>query len=146
MQDDQLFSGTLGENICFFAEEFSMDNIVQAAKQADIHDYIVSLPQGYYTLVGDMGAALSGGQKQRIILARALYRAPRILLLDEATSHLDAASESRVGESVKTLKVTRVMIAHRKETIATADRCLMLQQGTVVDESKAVDLSVECVI
>ena len=89
------------------------------------------MAMGYNTLVGDMGTALSGGQKQRILLARALYKQPRILVLDEATSHLDVARERVVNEAIRALKITRVIIAHRPETIASADRVIKLGPGTL---------------
>ncbi len=85
------------------------------------------MPMGYHTLVGDMGTVLSGGQKQRVLLARALYKQPKILLLDEATSHLDIAREKEVSEAVQRLKLTRVIVAHRPETIASADRVVTLE-------------------
>ena len=91
------------------------------------------MPMGYHSLIGDMGSALSGGQKQRILLARALYRRPKILFLDEATSHLDMATEAVVSSALQQLQITRIIIAHRPETIASADRVLTLpalQQGT----------------
>ena len=89
------------------------------------------MAMGYNTLVGDMGTALSGGQKQRILLARALYKQPKILVLDEATSHLDVARERMVNEAIRALKITRVIIAHRPETIASADRVIKLSPGSV---------------
>jgi ATP-binding cassette subfamily B protein RaxB len=91
------------------------------------------MPMGYHTLIGDMGTSLSGGQKQRVILARALYSNPRILFLDEATSHLDVARERSVNLSIHGLDLTRVIIAHRPETIASADRILLMREGRVVD-------------
>ncbi len=93
---------------------------------AAIHDDIKKMPMGYDSLIGDMGSSLSGGQKQRIILARALYRSPRILFMDEATSHLDAKLETSISDAVKSLEITRVIIAHRRETIASADREISL--------------------
>jgi len=104
-----------------------------------VRDDIVTMPMGFNTLVGDMGTVLSGGQKQRILLARALYRQPRILFLDEATSHLDIARERTVNEAVRELKLTRVIVAHRPETIASADRVIVLQGGRVVSEMQAVE-------
>ncbi len=86
------------------------------------------MPMRYETLIGDMGTVLSGGQKQRVLLARALYKRPKILFLDEATSHLDVAGERRVNEAIRQLKLTRVIIAHRPETIAAADRVIDLGQ------------------
>jgi ATP-binding cassette subfamily B protein RaxB len=87
---------------------------------------------GYHSLIGDMGSSLSGGQKQRIILARALYRQPALLLLDEATSHLDLARERQVNEAVRALRLTRILVAHRPETIRSAERVLAMQAGRVV--------------
>jgi ATP-binding cassette subfamily B protein RaxB len=87
---------------------------------------------GYNTLVGDMGTVLSGGQKQRVLLARALYKKPDILILDEATSHLDVKCEQQVNDAVRALEVTRIIVAHRSETIASADRVVILEAGRVV--------------
>ena len=89
---------------------------------------------GYHGLIGDMGSSLSGGQKQRIILARALYRQPKLLFLDEATSHLDVGNEQLVNTAIRRLQVTRVIVAHRPETIASADRVLVMEQGRIVQE------------
>lgn len=98
---------------------------------AAIHDDIVKMPMGYQTLVGDMGSSLSGGQKQRVLLARALYKRPKVLALDEATSHLDVANEARVSEALEQLSLTRIVVAHRPETIANARRLVILQHGKV---------------
>ncbi|MEO5625538.1 MAG: peptidase domain-containing ABC transporter [Dokdonella sp.] len=132
MQEDELFSGSIADNISFFDPGALLSKIESAAGLAEIHDDIVEMPMGYETLVGDMGSALSGGQKQRILLARALYRAPSILLLDEATSHLDVERECAINAAVRALKVTRLIIAHRPETIASADRALLVRGGQVV--------------
>lgn len=132
MQDDCLFSGSIADNIAFFDPQAKLEDIRQAAAMAGIHDEIVVMPMGYETMVGDMGSALSGGQKQRILLARALYMKPRILVLDEATSHLDAANERLANASVSELKITRVIIAHRAETIACADRVFDLSKEEYV--------------
>lgn len=94
------------------------------------------MPMGYHSLIGDMGSSLSGGQKQRIILARALYRQPKLLFLDEATSHLDVTRERLVNEAVKHLQLTKVIVAHRPETIASADRVLVMEHGRIVQEVK----------
>jgi len=132
MQDDQLFAGSIAENICFFDPQADESRIESSAQMAAMHDDILAMPMQYNTLVGDMGTVFSGGQKQRILLARALYRQPRILFLDEATSHLDLVNERFVNESVRTLNLTRVIVAHRKETIASADRVIKLAGGRVV--------------
>ena len=138
MQDDQLFAGSVAENIAFGEEGFDSERIEAAARLAAVHDEIVAMPMGYHSLIGDMGTTLSGGQKQRVILARALYRMPRILFLDEATSHLDVARERLVNEAVRALKLTKVIIAHRTETIASADRVLVMQGGRIVEEHLSV--------
>jgi len=124
MQDDQLVSGSLADNISCFDPIVDQSRIANSAALANIHDDIMAMPMNYNTLVGDMGASLSGGQKQRVLLARALYRKPDVLFLDEATSHLDIAGESIVNEHIKQLNITRIMVAHRPETIATADRVI----------------------
>lgn len=137
MQDDQLLSGTLAENISFFDPEASLEQIYTAAQLAGIHQDILAMPMGYNSLVGDMGSSLSGGQKQRLLLARALYRQPKILFLDEATSHLDVQLEHYVNKAVQQLKMTRIIIAHRPETILSAERILLLQQGQLIDISQS---------
>lgn len=126
MQDDQLFSGSLRDNIAGFDEDVQHPEIEHAARLAAIHSEIAAMPMGYHTLNGDMGSSLSGGQKQRVLLARALCRRPRILLLDEATSHLDVEKERAVNEAIKELQMTRITIAHRPETIASSDRVIEL--------------------
>jgi ATP-binding cassette, subfamily B, bacterial CvaB/MchF/RaxB len=131
MQDDQLFAGSIADNISFFDPDAQPMQIEAAARLAAVHDDIVNMPMSYSSLIGDMGSALSGGQKQRLLLARALYRRPQILLLDEATSHLDVARERQVNAAVRNLKLTRLIIAHRPETIASADRVLVLDAGVM---------------
>jgi ATP-binding cassette subfamily B protein RaxB len=110
--------------------------VMDCARLASVHDDISAMPMGYATLVGDMGAALSGGQKQRILLARALYRQPRILLLDEATSALDVDCERLVNQAIATLNLTRVIVAHRPDTIASAQRVVTLLDGVVASDSR----------
>ena len=128
MQDDELLSGTVADNIAFFDSPINMEKVVHCAQLAAIHDDISDMPMGYDSLIGDMGSSLSGGQKQRIILARALYKDPKILFMDEATSHLDTGLEEDINEAVSRLKITRVIIAHRKETIASADREIKMRK------------------
>lgn len=132
MQDDVLFAGSLAENISFFDPTADMTWVGECAQIASIHDDIMSMPMGYATLVGDMGTVLSGGQKQRVLLARALYKKPRILFLDEATSHLDVECERRVNDAIGAMNITRIMVAHRPETIASADRVIVMAAGKVV--------------
>jgi ATP-binding cassette subfamily B protein RaxB len=129
MQDDQLLSGSIADNICFFDESFELEHMMHCAELAGIHEEICHMPMAYNSLIGDMGTSLSGGQKQRVLLARALYRRPRLLFLDEGTSHLDIATERQVTAAVKALELTRVIIAHRPETIASAPRRLVLHDG-----------------
>ncbi|CAM3765416.1 MULTISPECIES: peptidase domain-containing ABC transporter [Pseudoalteromonas] len=128
MQDDELLSGTVADNIAFFDSPINMEKVVHCAQLAAIHDDISDMPMGYDSLIGDMGSSLSGGQKQRIILARALYKDPKILFMDEATSHLDTGLEEDINDAVSRLKITRIIIAHRKETIASADREIKLKK------------------
>lgn len=137
MQDDQLMSGTLAENISFFDPQLDMQRVYQAAQLAGIHQDISAMQMGYNSLVGDMGSALSGGQKQRLLLARALYHQPKILLLDEATSHLDVALEHYVNQAIQQLSMTRIVIAHRPETILSAERIYQLADGQLLDVTKA---------
>lgn len=135
MQDDSLFAGSILDNISFFDHKADPAWIEECAKMAAIHEEIMAMPMAYNTLIGDMGTALSGGQKQRVLLARALYKRPKILFLDEATSHLDIGREAMVNEAIHALKVTRVIVAHRPETIASADRVIELAEGKVVSDS-----------
>lgn len=136
MQDDQLFAGSVSENIAFEDQDWDEDRVREAARLAAVHDDISAMPMGYNSLIGDMGTSLSGGQRQRVILARALYRKPRFLFLDEATSHLDVDRERLVSNAVRKLDLTRVIIAHRPETIASADRVLVMHAGTIAPELK----------
>lgn len=129
MQDDQLFAGSIAENISFFDSNHAPDGIEASASLAAIHLDIAAMPMGYRSLVGDMGSSLSGGQKQRVILARALYRKPKLLILDEATSHLDVAAERAVNAAIKNLNITRIVIAHRPETIASSDDVIDLHEA-----------------
>jgi len=126
MQDDQLFAGSIRDNITFGSEDTGFDDVIEAARAAAIDKDISAMPLGYNTNVGDMGASLSGGPKQRVILARALYRKPKLFLLDEATSHLDLQNEAMVEQSVAALAAARIVIAHRPQTVASADAVVNL--------------------
>lgn len=121
LQDDRLFAGSIAENICAFDPFPDQGWIEECAARAAILADIRGMPMGFETLVGDMGSTLSGGQLQRLVLARALYRRPRILFLDEATSHLDEATEATIAVALRDLRMTRVIVAHRPATIAHAD-------------------------
>lgn len=134
MQDDQLFAGSIAGNIALGDASVDHVRVEAAARLAAVHEEIAAMPMGYDSLIGDMGTTLSGGQKQRVILARALYRRPRILLLDEATSHLDVKRERLVNEAVRKLKLTRIIVAHRPETVASADRVLVVHGGRISRE------------
>ena len=124
MQEDALLTGSIADNIAFFDLAPQLQRIEACAQLAEIHNDIARMPMGYHTLIGELGSGLSGGQKQRLLLARALYAQPCVLALDEATSHLDMQSESAVSNTLSQLKLTRIVIAHRPETIARADRLI----------------------
>ncbi len=126
MQEDTLFAGSIAENISFFDSNPDEAWIIDCARRAAIHDDVLKMPMQYNTLVSEVGATLSGGQKQRVLLARALYRRPKLLLLDEATSHLDVTRERMVNEELRALGITILMVAHRPETIGMCDRVVDL--------------------
>lgn len=132
-QDVFLFSGTFKENIAYGNLEASMDEIIEASKKANIYDYIMSLPHGFDTQIGERGVRLSGGQKQRLSIARVFLKNPPILLLDEATSALDNTTEIMIQEALDTLKEgrTTIVVAHRLSTIKNADNILVIEHGKV---------------
>lgn len=132
LQSDSLFAGSLADNIALFDESVDMERVVASAMAASIHDDITRMPMQYETLVGDMGSTLSGGQKQRILLARALYRRPKILIMDEGTAHLDAAHERAVNAAIGAMGITRIIIAHRRETIEAAERIMVMAGGKLM--------------
>jgi ATP-binding cassette, subfamily B, bacterial CvaB/MchF/RaxB len=131
-QNDTLFAGSIADNICFFDGEIDQRRVEDCAKLASIHAEIAALPMAYNTFVGYLGSMLSAGQQQRILLARALYRRPAVLILDEATSHLDVKREIVVSSAIRALHVTRIIVAHRPQTVATADRIVTLDGGRIV--------------
>lgn len=134
MQEDSLFAGSIADNISFFAPAPNLRQVQACAQLAAVHAEIAAMPMGFNTLVGDIGSGLSGGQKQRILLARALYKNPKLLVLDEATSHLDVLNEKAVNAAIQQIPLTRVIVAHRPETIAMAQRVVVLQQGKIVQD------------
>jgi len=127
LQDDRLFSGSIADNISGFAPDANRELIMACAVYSNIHHEIMAMPMGYETMIGELGAGISGGQKQRLFIARALYRRPNILLMDEATSHLDIDNETAINKAISSLKITRIIVAHRPSTIASADRVITLQ-------------------
>jgi ATP-binding cassette subfamily B protein RaxB len=133
MQQDTLLSGSIADNICFFDPQPNHLKIEKCAVLAAIHEDITNMTMGYHSLVGDMGANLSGGQIQRLLLARALYQGPCILFMDEATSHLDKDNEVKICEQIRHLPITRIMIAHRQETINMADTVYQLVNGELIN-------------
>jgi ATP-binding cassette subfamily B multidrug efflux pump len=142
LQETTLFSGTIRENIAFGKPDATMDEIIAAAKAAAAHDFIMSFPQGYDTMVGERGTTLSGGQKQRIALARALLLNPRILILDEATSNVDVATEAQIQSALQELMKGRTsfVIAQRISTVMNADLILVLDRGQIVAQGRHEDL------
>lgn len=132
MQDDYLLSGTLADNISFFAPQPDQQKIEAAARFARIHDDIVKMPMAYHSLISDMGAALSSGQRQRILLARALYRQPDVLVLDEGTANLDERTEGMIARGIASLPMTRIAISHRPALVACADIVLHVEGGKIV--------------
>ena len=137
MQSDQLFSGSIADNICLFDVERDADRIRLCAETAAIHQEIVSMPMQYDGQIGDMGTMLSAGQRQRVLLARALYREPRVLFLDEWTSNLDARLEAQINAEIGKLDVTRVVVTHRAELIRSMDLELSLEAARIIGDRRA---------
>lgn len=134
MQDDTLFAGSIADNISFFDPSPKQEQIQACAALASVHGEIMAMPMAFNTLVGDIGTGLSGGQKQRLLLARALYKNPKLLVLDEATSHLDVWNEKAVNAAIQKIQLTRIVVAHRPETIAMAARVVNLHQGKIIQD------------
>jgi ATP-binding cassette subfamily B protein RaxB len=138
LQDDQLLSGSVLDNITDFCTVTELSLVIEVANACCLHQDIMQMTMQYNTLIGDMGSTLSGGQKQRLLLARALYKKPKLLFLDEATSHLDAVMEMNINNNIAKLNMTKIVIAHRQETIASADIVLALNQGVLSDISQTI--------
>lgn len=126
LQDDKFFSGSILENIVSFEAKYDKEFAIECAKLAQVHEEIMAMPMNYETLLGELGNNLSGGQRQRLFIARALYKKPKILFMDEATSHLDEENEQKINEAIKKLAITRIIVAHRKSTLDSANKILKL--------------------
>jgi len=135
-QDTFLIDGTVRENIAYGNPDVPLDEIIRAAKVAEVHDFIINLPDGYDTLVGERGQKLSGGQRQRVSIARAVLKNPPILVLDEATSSVDNETEAAIQKSLEKIIVgrTTIIIAHRLSTIRNADRIFVIEKGEIIEE------------
>ena len=138
MQDDQLLSGSIADNVAFFDAQIDMEKVRHVCALAHVHDDIMRTSMGYHSLIGDMGSTLSGGQKQRLLLARALYKDPAILFMDEGTANLDPDLERQVMATIATLGITCIMVAHREAAVRGADRVLMVDAGVVSEVTGAV--------
>ncbi len=141
-QETFLFSASLRDNIAYGKPEATDEQIIEAAKAAHIHDFIMSLPDGYDTLIGERGVGLSGGQKQRVAIARALLMDARILLLDESTSSVDVETEMQIQQAFSRLLKDRTafIIAQRLSTVRDADRVIVLDNGRIVEEGTHEEL------
>ncbi len=142
LQDVFLFNGTIAENIAYGCKDATREQIEEAAKTACIHDYIVSLPEGYETVIGERGVRLSGGQKQRISIARSVLRNSPILILDEATSAVDTETETEIQRAINKIAGTRtlIVIAHRLSTVKRADKIIVLENGKIAEEGQHEEL------
>ncbi|RQD56881.1 MAG: ATP-binding cassette domain-containing protein [Desulfonatronovibrio sp. MSAO_Bac4] len=145
-QDNFLFNASIRENIAYAMDDIDQEKVIQAAKAAYAHDFILELPQGYDTVIGERGVKLSGGQKQRITIARALLKNPPLLILDEATSALDTESERIVQQALENLmrERTSIVIAHRLSTILSSDRIVVMHNGKIIDQGSHEDLLYSC--
>jgi ATP-binding cassette subfamily B protein RaxB len=133
MQDDKLLSGTLADNIAFFDPDLDMSRVIAAAQAAQVHADIMRSPMQYLSLIGDMGTSLSAGQRQRVLLARALYRNPKIIVLDEGTANLDEESEQKIWDLIAAMPVTRIMVTHRPNLLHRASKLFRVHDGQVTE-------------
>jgi ATP-binding cassette subfamily B protein len=145
LQDGHIFAASIAQNIAIADEEINNDKLINAAKVACLHDFIIKLPMGYNTKVGSVGIELSGGQKQRLLIARAVYKDPKFLFLDEATSSLDANNEKEIMDNLKLFfkNKTVVIIAHRLSTVKNADQIILLKDGRISETGRHDDLTVQ---
>jgi ATP-binding cassette subfamily B protein len=142
LQEPILFSGTIKENIRYGKPDATEEEVIEAAKAAQAHDFITSFPSGYDSIVGQRGVNLSGGQKQRIAIARALLVKPKILILDDSTSSVDVETEIKIEKALETLMKNRTsfVIAQRISTVLNADKILILESGRIVAEGTHSEL------
>jgi len=142
LQENILFNRTVRENIALSEPGMAMERVIEAAQLAGAHEFILALPEGYSTVIGERGASLSGGQRQRIAIARALVVNPRILIFDEATSALDYESEAAIQANMRRISTGRtvVLIAHRLSTLRTADRIVTIDEGRIVEDGTHASL------
>ena len=140
LQEPSLFSGSIRRNIAAHDPNLPLDDIIEAAGLAAIHDEIAELPMGYETIIAEGGVDLAGGQRQRLAIARALAHRPTLLLLDEATSDLDALTERIVDQNLSDLACTRIVIAHRLSTVRNADLILVMDEGFIVERGTHQEL------
>ena len=141
-QNVYLFADTIANNIRFGRENASMDEVIEAAKKACCHDFIMALPDGYDTVIGEGGATLSGGEKQRISIARAVMKDSPVIILDEATANVDPENEKELTEAVEALTAdkTVIMIAHRLKTVRHADQIVVIDKGRIVQQGRHEEL------
>jgi ATP-binding cassette subfamily B protein len=144
-QETYLFYDTIQANLLYAQPDATENQVVEAAKAANIHDFIMGLPDGYDTVVGERGYRLSGGERQRVAIARVILKDPRILVLDEATSHLDSLSEEQIQNALQHVMKGRssLVIAHRLSTILAADKILVMDQGRLVEQGTHKDLLIQ---
>ena len=142
LQENFMFNGTVAENISMHCKQMSMEKIVEVAKIAGAHEFIMDLEEGYNTMIGEKGVSLSGGQKQRIAIARAIINDPKILIFDEATSALDYESEAIIQQNMEDIckGKTVIIIAHRLSTLLFADEIMVIDKGQIVEKGSHDDL------
>src|SRR6202042_648920 len=146
MEDSFLFSDSIRDNIAYGRPDATLGQVMAAARAAEAHDFITSLPDGYDTVIGEQGLTLSGGQRQRVSLARALITDPAILILDDATSAIHAGIEAQIHATLRQVMAgrTTLLIAHRRSTLQLADRIAVLDEGRLVDEGTHEELTARC--